>query len=90
MIHHCVANVLDQTLKLIGIPDIVEETQNLPLLSQENQISMGVFQFPSDPRTLLLALNVGKYGPTVSRPLSLIPPFYHRQRPVRGAIQQVL
>ena len=34
IVHHCVANALDQTAKFVGILDVVEETLNLPLLRQ--------------------------------------------------------
>jgi len=49
ILHHCITDIFNQTVKFIRILDIAEEALNLPLLCQRSKFSEKFSQFPNDP-----------------------------------------
>jgi hypothetical protein len=42
MVHYCVADILNQTSKFIGVLDIVKKAFNLSLFRQRGQLAMNI------------------------------------------------
>ena len=74
ILYHCIADILNQTAKSIGILDIVEEALDLPLFFHLGQTRTNVFQFSGNCRASDPALESGERRLTVSASSSLPPP----------------
>ena len=49
ILHHCIADVVNQTPKFVRIPDVIEETLGLALFSQLGTCLTHVSKFPDHP-----------------------------------------
>ena len=49
ILHHCIANVFDQTSEFVRILDVGEKTLDLSLVDQWLEFSENVSQFPNGP-----------------------------------------
>ena len=47
IVHHGIADVLDQAAELVHIPGAIEEPRKLPSLFQWQELLKNAFQFPS-------------------------------------------
>jgi len=62
MIHHGVADILDQAAKLIHVLDAFQEPCDLASLCQWGKVSEDIFQFPSKSRTTDLPHEIDHAG----------------------------
>jgi hypothetical protein len=71
VVHHSIANTLDQTAKFIRVLDVVKKALHLRLLFHRLEFSESAFQFPNDPHASGLTLNPGRHELTIPVPSSL-------------------
>ena len=65
IIHHSIVNIPNQTTEFICILGIVNETPNIPLLSQQFESLENCFQFSTNPCLSGMNLNLGSCELTV-------------------------
>ena len=78
IVHHSITDIFNQTIEDLCILDICEESLDLPLVCQWNELLENVSQFP-DSHLLGLDLNL-MLELTVPVPSSLPPPWHHPQK----------
>ena len=72
--HHGIANVFDQTSKLIRILDVVEKSLNLPLLCQWLEFLYNLFEFAEDLRLSDSDPDLGEFELTVPTSFAFLAP----------------
>ena len=74
ILHHRVADILNQTAKFTRIINVVEKTLNLPLLCQRLEFFENFSQFSNDPCLSDSTRGFGECGPTFPASLSSLSP----------------
>jgi len=77
--HHSIANIPNQTTEIICILWIVNETLNIPLLSQQLEPLENAFQFPANTFSSGMNLSHGRSKLTAPTSPSFFLPYDHLQ-----------
>jgi len=77
ILHHRIADILNQTIKCTRIIDVVEKTLNRPLLCQWLEFSENIFQFPDDSCLSDQTWDFGECRLTVPASLSVLAHWHH-------------
>ena len=77
IVHHSIVNIPNQTIEIICILGIVDETFSIPLLSQQLKSLLNVFQFSINPCLSGVNPNLGRCELTVPAPSSSFLPHCH-------------
>jgi len=70
IVHHSIVSIPNQATEIICIIEIVDETFNIPLLSQQLESLENAFQFPTNLCSSGMNLNLGGSKLTVPVPSS--------------------
>jgi len=82
VLHHCIANIFNQTSEFVRIFDVGEKALDLSLVFQWLEFSENVFQLPDGPFLSDSTLDLGERELTVPVLSSLILPSRRLQRRV--------
>ena len=80
IIHHGIADILDQTAEFVRILGVAQKTFHFYLLFEWLEFSEDVFQFPNGLYMSASARDHGRSELTVPAPPSSFPPGHHLQK----------